>query len=184
MQYFAVLALVAAAAASPASYSGAPIPACGWTYTVISVSTGYASVPVPLASGACSSTMASAYSGSVVSSAVPVTQISDGQIQATTSTPVVTVTPAAPVTQISDGQVQAPTSTPVSPCTQIVDGQPQCPLSTGYYPTGGVPTGAMPTGTGALPTSSYAPVPAVGGAAAHGPVAGLIAAAGFAVALL
>ena len=73
-----------------------------------------------------------------------VTQISDGQVQAPTSTYV------APVTQISDGQIQATTAVactefvdgqpqcssavaPVStPCTQIVDGQPQCPGSTGY----------------------------------------------------
>ena len=47
------------------------------------------------------------------STAAPISQISDGQPQAPTATP---------VSQISDGQPQAPTGTPV---TQISDGQPQ-----------------------------------------------------------
>jgi hypothetical protein len=70
------------------------------------------------------------------STAAPVTQISDGQIQATTA--VVTQisdgqiqATTAVVTQISDGQIQA-TSTAANPCTQIVDGQPQCPGTTGW----------------------------------------------------
>jgi cell wall mannoprotein len=53
----------------------------------------------------------------------PVTQISDGQIQA----PTATVT-GKPVTQISDGQVQAPSATG-KPVTQISDGQIQAPTS-------------------------------------------------------
>lgn len=155
MQYLTLLALVAAAVASPASYSTAPAPV-----TQISDGQIQATTATPV---------------------VPVTQISDGQVQAPTST----VTPVAPVTQISDGQVQAPTSTPapVAPCTEIVDGQPQCPVSTGYYPTGGYGTGAaVPTGTGGVYPTSV--VPAIGGAATNGPVAGLIAAAGLAVAFL
>lgn len=70
------------------------------------------------------------------STAAPVTQISDGQIQATSG--VVTQisdgqiqATSAVVTQISDGQIQATSAAP-NPCTQIVDGQPQCPGSTGY----------------------------------------------------
>jgi len=122
----------------------------------------------------------------------PVTQISDGQIQATTATPV------APVTQITDGQIQAPTSTPVAPVTQISDGQIQAPTSTvapvtqisdgqvqaptaAPYPSG---TGAaMPSGTGVMPYSTGV-VPATGAAATNGPIAGLIAAVGIAAALL
>lgn len=55
------------------------------------------------------------------STATPkVSQISDGQIQATTATPVV-------VSQISDGQIQMPTAVPV---TQIADGQIQATTAT------------------------------------------------------
>jgi len=49
--------------------------------------------------------------------AAPVTQIGDGQVQAAT---------AVPVTQIGDGQIQAATATPV---TQIGDGQIQAPTA-------------------------------------------------------
>lgn len=65
---------------------------------------------------------------------VPVTQITDGQPQAPTGNPITQLTdgqPQAPtgtpVTQISDGQPQAPTGTPI---TQISDGQPQAPVAT------------------------------------------------------
>jgi hypothetical protein len=129
--------------------------------------------PMPQASSAYSVTQIS--DGQVqaaTSAAAPVTQISDGQIQAPTSV-------AAPVTQISDGQIQAPTSA-AAPVTQISDGQIQAP--TGYYPTGGA-TGVLPTGTGVGSYSSYAPI-ATGAAAINGPVAGLLAAAGVAVAML
>lgn len=61
----------------------------------------------------------------------PVTQISDGQIQAPTGKPVTQISDGQiqaptgkPVTQISDGQLQAPTGKPV---TQISDGQLQAP---------------------------------------------------------
>lgn len=65
------------------------------------------------------------------SAAAPVTQISDGQIQATTAAPVsqisdgqIQATTAAPaVTQISDGQIQAPTSSAGAVVSQISDGQ-------------------------------------------------------------
>lgn len=59
-----------------------------------------------------------------VSSMIPVSQISDGQIQATV--------PVAPITQISDGQVQA--TAPVAPITQISDGQIQAtaPVAPAY----------------------------------------------------
>jgi len=64
----------------------------------------------------------------------PITQIGDGQPQAPTGNPVTQIgdgQPQAPtgvpVTQISDGQPQAPTGTPV---TQISDGQPQAPTGT------------------------------------------------------
>ncbi|KAH0368217.1 hypothetical protein KCU65_g4223, partial [Aureobasidium melanogenum] len=57
--------------------------------------------------------------GQIQASTGAVTQISDGQIQAPTST-------AAPVTQISDGQIQAPTGKTV---TQISDGQIQAPTT-------------------------------------------------------
>ncbi|KAG7713595.1 hypothetical protein KL949_004965 [Ogataea haglerorum] len=61
-----------------------------------------------------------------------VTQIGDGQIQATTATPSTTST-AAVVTQIGDGQIQATTATPkpAAPVvTQIGDGQIQATTAT------------------------------------------------------
>lgn len=64
-----------------------------------------------------SSSQASASSGAAASSGAPVSQISDGQIQATTGA-------GAPVTQISDGQVQATTAAG-APVSQISDGQVQ-----------------------------------------------------------
>merc|ERR1712093_774110 len=54
------------------------------------------------------------------SAAPPVSQIGDGQPQATTA-----VNP--PITQIGDGQVQGPTAPPMPPVTQISDGQVQVP---------------------------------------------------------
>lgn len=53
-------------------------------------------------------------------SAAPVSQISDGQIQATT---------AAPISQISDGQIQATTHGSTVPVSTIADGQPQATKS-------------------------------------------------------
>merc|ERR1712070_99375 len=86
----------------------------------------------------------------------PVTQISDGQVQAST---------AAPVTQISDGQVQAPTST-AAPVTQIGDGQIEAPsAATGSpaAPTNGTaivsptmsPSASAEAYTGAATTFGY-----------------------------
>ncbi|TKA32800.1 hypothetical protein B0A50_01025 [Salinomyces thailandicus] len=74
---------------------------------------------------ACVSQISDGQIQASTAAAAPVTQISDGQVQAQTSTAL------APVTQISDGQIQAPTSTAVvAPVTQISDGQIQAPTST------------------------------------------------------
>ncbi|GMM28630.1 beta-1,3-glucan linked protein [Martiniozyma asiatica (nom. inval.)] len=60
-----------------------------------------------------------------------VTQIGDGQIQATTSTAQPTTkTAAAVVTQIGDGQIQATTKTAAAVVTQIGDGQIQATTKT------------------------------------------------------
>lgn len=80
----------------------------------------------------------------VAASFTPIKQISDGQPQAATSAPSVTIAPSvtpapsAPVKQIGDGQIQAATST-VTPVKQIGDGQIQAGThaSTGVVP---VPT--------------------------------------------
>jgi hypothetical protein len=63
----------------------------------------------------------------------PVSQIPDGQVQASTS--------GAAVSQIPDGQVQAAPT--VSPVAQIPDGQVQAP-----YSNGTVTKPATPSGTG------------------------------------
>ena len=105
----------------------------------------------PSSSGYASESSDGQITAPQVTSSVPVTQISDGQIQAPTS---------AVVTQISDGQIQAPTS--VAACTQIVDGQPQCP-------TGSMMPSYMATGTGYGAASSYTgPAIATGAAAQNG----------------
>jgi len=74
----------------------------------------------------------------------PISQISDGQIQAPSVVP--TPAPVQPISQISDGQIQAPPATPpaaysaakptpsavapVNPISQISDGQIQAPPAT------------------------------------------------------
>merc|ERR1712093_287458 len=92
----------------------------------------------------------------------PITQIGDGQIQVPTGVPVSqigdgqvqvpTSAPATPVTQISDGQVQVPTVAP-TPVTQICDGQVQVPT---VAPT---PVTQIPDGQVQVPT--VAPTPTV-----------------------
>jgi len=120
----------------------------------------------------------------------PVTQISDGQPQATSAVAipvseytdgqpqVVTAYPAPPVTQISDGQIQAPTATG-KPVTQISDGQIQAPTATGkpvtqisdgqiQAPTSTVPVvtqisdGQIQATGAANATTSKAPIPFTG----------------------
>jgi len=120
------------------------------------------------------------------SSAAPVcTEYVDGQPQCSSAAPVPTTSAAAECTEYVDGQPQCSSAAPAPVCTEYVDGQPQCssaaPAPTGYYPTGG--SAAYPTGTGVVPYSSYAPPAATGAAAIHGPAAGLLAAAGIAVAM-
>merc|ERR1712093_291986 len=102
------------------------------------------------------------------STAKPVTQISDGQIQAPTG---------KPVTQISDGQIQAPTSATGKPVTQISDGQIQAP-------TGGATKAANGTVVAGAATASS--VVAYTGAAAIPTFAAemVLAAGAFAVAFL
>lgn len=91
-------------------------------------------------------------------SAAPVSQISDGQVQASTA-----AATGAPVSQIPDGQVQASTSgaavsqipdgqvqaaPTVSPVSQIPDGQVQAPYSNGTATKPATPSG---TGVGEQP---------------------------------
>jgi hypothetical protein len=79
---------------------------------------------------------ASTAAATAAATGAPVSQIPDGQIQASTA--------AAPVSQISDGQIQvAPTQAPVA---QIPDGQIQAPYNNGTTPT----QAAAPSGTGAV----------------------------------
>jgi len=88
----------------------------------------------------------------------PVTQIGDGQIQATTGT-------AKPVSQISDGQIQATTGT-AKPVTQISDGQIQATTGTAK-PISQISDGQIQAPTnGTRPTSASATVQAFTGAAA------------------
>jgi len=108
--------------------------------------------------------------------AAPITQIGDGQPQASTGLATVTqiadgqvqipTSVAAPVTQIGDGQIQAPTGNP-QPITQISDGQPQAPTGTAS-PITQIPDGQVqapkPTTTSVVTpvTSSIAVITQIG----------------------
>jgi len=78
-----------------------------------------------------------------------VSQITDGQIQAPTSTP------KAVVTQITDGQVQAPTKATVAPVSQITDGQVQAPTKATVAPVSQITDGQVqaPTKATVAPVS-------------------------------
>lgn len=92
------------------------------------------------------------------SAVAPVSQITDGQIQATSA--------VAPVSQISDGQIQATSA--VSPISQISDGQIQAPTSAGAVtqisdgqiqaPTSVAPVTQISDGQIQAPTSAVSPV--------------------------
>ncbi|GAV56232.1 hypothetical protein ZYGR_0BA01380, partial [Zygosaccharomyces rouxii] len=69
----------------------------------------------------------STHTASQVKRAAPITQIGDGQIQATTATPSTTPSPkpsAQPVSQIGDGQIQATTGSPSSKPSPKPSAQP------------------------------------------------------------
>jgi len=191
MQYsVALLALAAVVYGNPVSYNGGPIPACGWTTTLITEAGATDTVPIPLASADCSSSAPVAPASSVAPSTTYVAPVSS--------------TPAAVCTEYVDGQPQCSSAAPAPVCTEYVDGQPQCssavaPASSSAactefvdgQPQCGAPTGVMPTGTaaatgtGVVPYSSYAGPQATLGAAANlqVPAVGLLA-AGFAVAMM
>ncbi|KAK5136898.1 hypothetical protein LTR08_001820 [Meristemomyces frigidus] len=134
-----------------------------------------------ISSGSSSGAASQSADGQVTAAAGanPVTQISDGQPQATTATgrpvsqlsdgqPQASIS-AAPVTQIGDGQPQAPATTaaavsqigdgqpqaPVTtaaPVTQISDGQPQAPVATSVAPVSQISDGQTQAPTGANST--------------------------------
>jgi len=126
---------------------------------------------------------------------VAVSQITDGQIQATTGTakPVsqigdgqiqATTGTAAPVTQIGDGQIQASTgSVTKAPVTQIGDGQIQASTGTPKAPITQISDGQIQAPTnGTRPNAATATVQAYTGAAAM-PTAQLMAVAAGALAM-
>merc|ERR1712225_62307 len=92
------------------------------------------------------------------SAAPPVSQIGDGQPQATTA-----VNP--PITQIGDGQVQGPTAPPMPPVTQISDGQIQVPTGVPVTQIGDgqvqAPTGVTQISDGQVQVPTSAPAPPV-----------------------
>ncbi|OAQ74202.1 covalently-linked cell wall protein [Pochonia chlamydosporia 170] len=98
--------------------------------------------------------------------APPVSQISDGQIQA----PPKTAAPPPPVSQIGDGQPQAPTHTqapPPPPVSQISDGQPQAPTHTQAPPPPPPPVTQISDGQPQAPTNVTTGPTAVPTAAAN-----------------
>ncbi|OQO08463.1 hypothetical protein B0A48_06333 [Cryoendolithus antarcticus] len=81
---------------------------------------------------------------SSAATAAPVTQITDGQVQAST---------AAPVSQISDGQVQATTAGTAKPVTQISDGQIQATSAATAAPVTQISDGQIQATTAAAPVT-------------------------------
>lgn len=82
----------------------------------------------------------------------PITQIGDGQIQASTA--------AVPITQIGDGQIQAPTKAAV--ITQIGDGQIQAPTKAAVISQ--ISDGQIQAPTNGSRVASATPVPFTGAA--------------------
>ena len=182
--------------AAASSWSGQPIPNCGWTTTLIYEADHTDTVPIPVASADCSSmvTMPSApavtTSYAASSSAMPSSSMAVMTSSAVYSSVPAPASSVMVCTEYSDGQPQC-SMAPVPACTEYSDGQPQCPSSapppppapTGVYPTGGTGVYVMPTGTGVIPYSTSV-VPAINAAPTNGPIVGLLAAAGIAVAFL
>lgn len=134
-------------------------------------------LPCSASGGAGQATVSQQADGQpTVTTAIPVTQIGDGQPQGVTSVPVVTqigdgqlqgntavpaVTQIAdgqlqiptgiPVTQIGDGQVQVPTTAPKAPATQIGDGQVQVPTTAPKAPATQIGDGQIQVPTTAAP---------------------------------
>ncbi|KAH7586501.1 hypothetical protein J7297_02794 [Nakaseomyces glabratus] len=83
-----------------------------------------------------------------------VSQIGDGQVQATTKT-TSTLAPKAPISQIGDGQIQATTKTQAAPVSQIGDGQIQATTKTKAAPVSQIGDGQIQatTKTQAAPVS-------------------------------
>ncbi|KAH7590350.1 hypothetical protein J7296_02602 [Nakaseomyces glabratus] len=83
-----------------------------------------------------------------------VSQIGDGQVQATTKT-TSTLAPKAPISQIGDGQIQATTKTQAAPVSQIGDGQIQATTKTQAAPVSQIGDGQIQatTKTQAAPVS-------------------------------
>ncbi|KXJ88627.1 hypothetical protein Micbo1qcDRAFT_235908 [Microdochium bolleyi] len=112
---------------------------------------------------------------------VPITQISDGQIQAPTGAPVTQISdgqvqapsPVAPkpsgpaVSQISDGQVQAPPAPPATPVVPKPSGPPVTQISDGQIqaPTHAPGTVSPPATTTAPPSVPIAGASSVGASA-------------------
>ena len=71
-----------------------------------------------------------------------VSQIGDGQVQATTKT-TSTLAPKAPISQIGDGQIQATTKTQAAPVSQIGDGQIQATTKTQAAPVSQIGDGQI-----------------------------------------
>lgn len=122
-----ILASALFAASSLAAY----VPSEPWTTltpsklagTVTDYTTAFGIYVAPISNKTVTSSSSSLPSGVTVStSAAPISQIHDGQIQATTATPAV-------VTQIHDGQIQATTATKAV-VSQIHDGQIQATTAT------------------------------------------------------
>lgn len=161
--------------------AGSPTQSADGQPGVSSAASSYAGQPTQISDGQVQAPSAAATAAPVSqisdgqiqasTSAAPVSQISDGQIQA--STAAAAAPTGAPVSQISDGQIQASTSA-ASPVTQIGDGQIQAP-------TGGVV--APKNGTGSY-TASGSPAQYTGAAnKMNAGSVGLLAAIGLVAAL-
>lgn len=98
---------------------------------------------------------------------MPVNQISDGQVQATSAAP------AVPVTQISDGQPQAASAAAL---TQISDGQVQAPsaVAVSQISDGQIQASASKSSNSTLPVVSSLPAASSSGLKITSPLAAVL----------
>jgi len=87
------------------------------------------------------------------SAGVPITQIPDGQIQAPTALP-------TPISELGDGQIQVPTAAP-TPISQISDGQIQVPTTAPAAPAPSAPISQISDGQVQVSTNAVLPTGAV-----------------------
>ena len=160
MQYKKTLASAALATTALAAY----VPSEPWSTLTPSATyksglTDYASTfgiaVEPITTGITSSSSSSATTTASKAKRDAVSQIGDGQIQATTkTTTTLSKKTAAAVSQIGDGQIQATTKTTAAAVSQIGDGQVQATTKSTTSGTAATTTTTAATSNGSDPVTA------------------------------